>query len=180
MNGGRQSFEFSSVDGRHGVQIPVVIPASMNPAPKELGEVLDPEWLSRALDRRFPGCEILGTQIVEIQQTIATKVRFEAEYREPGNPPAPVHLCVKGYFHDEGRRRIGAGVSETSFYRGYGGTGLRLRVARCLYAGIDERSGQAMVIMEDLVHLGAHFLTALSPYSAAQTAATLDQLALLH
>jgi len=152
----------------------------MNPAPGELDEVLDPSWLSRALDRRFPGCEVSGTEIVEIQQTIATKVRFKVDYREQGNPAAPTHLCVKGYFHDEGRRRAGAGVAETSFYREYGGTGLRLRVASCVYTGVDERSGLAMVIMEDLVHLGAHFLTALSPYSAGQAAATLDQLALLH
>ncbi|HLG68511.1 MAG TPA: phosphotransferase [Acidimicrobiales bacterium] len=153
--------------------------AGPSPAPQELAEVLDPGWLSWALGHRHPGCEVAGTAVVETLQTVATKVRFVVDYHRPGDPPAPAALCVKGYFHEEGRRRPGAGIVETSFYRELAAS-VRARVAPCVYTGIDGTTGHGIVVMEDLVRAGARFLTALSPYSVDQAAATLDQLARLH
>ena len=66
---------------------------------------------------RHPACEMAGTTVVETLRTVATKVRFTVDCRDPGNPPAPSALCVKGCFHEEGRRRPGAGEVETAFYR---------------------------------------------------------------
>ncbi len=152
--------------------------ASPSPAPDELEVVLSPEWLNTALSTRFPGIEITSTTVTETLQTMATKVRFDVEYAN-APPDAPGAFCIKGYFGvGEGYRKT-AGLGETRFYRELAST-LSVRVPPCHYTGIDPDTGHALIIMEDLVASGNHFLTALSPYSVDQTAATLDQLAQLH
>ena len=131
-----------------------------------------------ALSPRFPGIEIASTTVTETLQTMATKVRFDVEY---ANAPAdaPGAFCIKGYFGvGEGYRKA-AGLGETRFYQDLAST-LSVRVPPCHYKGIDPDTGHSLIIMEDLVASGHTFLTALSPYSVDQTAATLDQLARLH
>jgi hypothetical protein len=150
-----------------------------SPAPRHLEDVLDPSWLSGALGASYRGCRVHDATIVETQRTIATKTRFTISYDNPGDPPAPDALCVKGYFHEEGWRRPGAGEVEAQFYRNAASM-VGARVAHSVYVGIDQKTRSAVVIMQDLVAAGATFLTALSPYTVDQTAATLDQLALLH
>jgi thiamine kinase-like enzyme len=149
-----------------------------SPAPDELEEVLSADWLSAALAPQFPGIEVASTTVTETLQTMATKVRFDVEY---SNAPAdaPAALCVKSYFGVGERYRATAGLGETLFYRELAST-LSVRVPPCLYKGIDPDTGNALIIMEDLVASGHTFLTALSPYTVDQAAATLDQLAQLH
>jgi hypothetical protein len=144
-----------------------------------LEEVLDPAWLSRALGETHKGCQVRETTVVETLRTIATKTRFAVTYDDPGTPAAPDALCVKGYYHEEGWRRPGAGEVEALFYR-HAASRVGARVAPCVYVGLDEETRDGMVIMRDLVDAGATFLTALSPYSVEQAAATLDQIAQLH
>jgi hypothetical protein len=149
-----------------------------SPAPDELEVVLSPEWLNAALAPRFPGIEIASTTVTETLQTMATKVRFDVEY-DHAPDDAPGAFCIKGYFGvGEGYRKT-AGLGETRFYRELAST-VSVRVPPCHYTGIDPDTGHALIIMEDLVASGNTFLTALSPYSVDQTAATLDQLAQLH
>jgi aminoglycoside phosphotransferase (APT) family kinase protein len=71
------------------------------------------------------------------------------------------------------------GQVEVRFYTELAGQ-LGVRVPRCVYAGIDPDSGHGMILMRDLKAAGSNFLTALSPYSVDQAAATLEQLALMH
>lgn len=148
-------------------------------APLDLEEMLDPAWLTAALSERHPGVEVASVAVTETLQTIATKVRFRVEYW--GDVPAsvPRAFCVKGYFHPEFRSSAGGGQVEVRFYRDLAAS-LPIRVPPCVYTGIDEGTGHGIVVMEDLVAAGATFLTALSPYTADQAAATLDQLARLH
>ncbi|WP_261566569.1 ecdysteroid 22-kinase family protein [Frankia gtarii] len=140
--------------------------------------MLSPDWLSAALSPRFPGVEVASTTVTETLQTMATKVRFDVEYAN-ATVEAPPALCVKSYFGVGQRYRATAGLGETKFYRELAST-LSVRVPLCLYTGIDSDTGNALIVMEDLVASGHTFLTALSPYTVEQAAATLDQLAQLH
>ncbi len=149
----------------------------VSPAPLDLGVVCSPEWLDAVLAPRFPGVRVAGTTVVEELRTVATKVRFRVSYKD--NPAgAPEALCVKGYFapHSEG---AAAGLVEARFYATTAPL-LPLRVPQCVHAGVDPQTDHGLVLMEDLVAGGCTFLTALSPYTADQTAATLEQIARLH
>ena len=161
--------------GPRGMPMPDI---AANAAPDDLTMVLSPAWLSSALSTHFPGIEVESVQVTETLQTMATKVRFDVEYVD-APVGAPRALCVKGYFGSGVGYRSTAGLGETKFYRELAST-LSVRVPPCFYTGIDESTGQAIIIMEDLVTSGSTFLSALSPYRVDQAASTLDQLARLH
>src|SRR5438067_1508360 len=52
-----------------------------NPAPLELDAVLDPSWLTEALDLTDDVTEV---EVVEVLRTVATKVRFRAATKSGG------------------------------------------------------------------------------------------------
>jgi hypothetical protein len=150
-----------------------------DPAPLSLATVLSPEWLSRALSGAHDEPVTVKTvEVVETLKTIATKVRFAVTY-EGSQPSLPSSFCIKGYFDPVGPARMNAGLTETLFYRELAAD-LDIRVPPCLYTGIDDATGHAIFIMQDLVSTGSVFLTALSPYTPEQARGTLDQLARLH
>ena len=150
----------------------------MNPAPLERDTVLSPAWLDAVLGSRFPGTRVAGTQVVEELATVAVKIRFRVDYE--ANPAgAPEGFCVKGYFAPDHDQFAAGGLVEAGFYA-EAAPHLKLRVPPCVHAGIDPETRHGLILMEDLVAGGCTFLTAMSPYSVDQTAATLEQLALLH
>jgi aminoglycoside phosphotransferase (APT) family kinase protein len=164
-----------------------------NPAPVARDVALSPAWLSRALGTSFPGVAVRGSAVVEVLRTVATKIRFTIELDDPGDAASPVAipptslpptalpptaLCVKAYFDREEQGYAG-GETEGAFYREMAAT-LAVRTPTCLYVGTDPSNGHTLVLMKDLTAEGARFLTALTPYSVDQAAATLDQLAMLH
>jgi Phosphotransferase enzyme family len=152
-------------------------PVDQSPAPLELDAVLNPAWLSNALSTRFPGVVVGATDVTEQITTMATKVRFHVTYEHQAG--APSDLCVKGYFAGPGRERPSMGLKETLFYEQLAAR-LPVRVPDCVYGGTDEATGHSIIIMEDLVAKGCRFLSALSPYSPAQVAGSLQQLAAMH
>jgi aminoglycoside phosphotransferase (APT) family kinase protein len=155
-----------------------VVSATDSPAPLDLDAVLEPGWLSSALTPRYPGVRVTATSVVEELTTIASKVRFRVDYAG-ARGRAPGALCVKGYFAPQSAQFASLGQTEARFYSEVA-PWLPVRVPPCLHTGIDPQSGHGLIIMEDLVAAGCTFLTALSPYSVDQAAATLEQLALLH
>ena len=150
----------------------------VSPAPLDLDEVLSPTWLDHTLGVRFPGTRVAGTSVTEDLRTIATKVRFDVAY--DANPAgAPAALCVKGYFGPDRAGFVSLGQMEARFYSEIA-PHLSVGVPPCVHTGIDPDTGHGLILMEDLVAGGSTFLTALSPYSVDQAAATLEQLARLH
>lgn len=155
---------------------------SPSAAPMELDEVLSARWLQFALSGVRPGGRISSVEVVETQTTVATKVRFTVRWSgAAADDPAASAFCVKAGFGplSDGHRRGGAFLTEGYFYRDLAAA-VPVRVPRCVYAGIDERTRQSVIVMEDLVARGARFLSALEPYSLEQTAQTLGELAKLH
>lgn len=151
---------------------------SFDAVPASIDVVLDGAWLSRALGRRHAGCRVASVAVRGTRSTVASKHFIEVGYTDPGDPPAPAHLCVKGYFEDA-ERRAPAGRSEARFYRDWAPT-ISTRVPDCSYVGMDEQTGASVLILEDLRASGATPLDALHHFTPDLSAATLSQLADLH
>jgi hypothetical protein len=154
---------------------------SFSPAPLDLDTVLDARWLSMALSQGRDPVEVTGFNVVETLGPSALKIRLVVDFA--GAPPAgmPRELCIKGIFDPklEAWLKSGAQQAEANFYA-FCAPRLGVRVPRSFYAGFDPETMGGMVIMEDLVVRGAHFLSALSPYTPEQASQSLDQLARLH
>ncbi|ADP82142.1 phosphotransferase family protein [Pseudofrankia inefficax] len=147
--------------------------------PDDLSEVLSPRWLSEALGTRFPGIEVTAVVPGPVVSRVSTNARFRVECAGGTPDGLSPYLCAKGYFGDVGRPARPAGVPETSFYRDLAGrTGVR--TLRSVFADVDTRTGQNIVITEDVVAEGATFLDGLTDCTPDQVADSLDQLATLH
>jgi hypothetical protein len=151
----------------------------LSPAPLDTHVVLSPEWLEFALSSRYPGIRVGSASVVDEFTTVATKARFRVDYEANPGDAAPTGLCVKAYFKQAGTSIVTAGKSEAAFYASVAPR-LDIEVPPCVYTGVDPETGHGLVIMIDLIAAGCTFLTALSPYSVDQAAATLEQLARLH
>ena len=140
--------------------------------PKTLEQVLDPVWLSTALE-----APVRAVEQVELIRTVATKVRFLAHMAD-GSSRA---LCLKGLLDvDEMTARGGPTmVREADFY-GFVAAEVDVRVPRHVCSVIDREGQQAVVIMRDLIADGARFCSALEPFTAQHASASLDQIARLH
>lgn len=154
---------------------------TFNPAPVVLETVLDPVWLSRALSCNGQTIEVESVDIVDQFGPSATKVRMNLGYSPEYPNELPASICLKGFFGEDAAKYLSSDAQwcETNFYRQCA-KALPLRLPRCLYAGVDDKTRAGIILMEDLISAGARFLTALEPYSTQQAASSLDQLALLH
>ncbi len=150
----------------------------MHPAPTDHEVALSPEWLSAAFQTAYPGAEISHVTPVGEFTTLATKVTLQLEYTA-APPGAPASVFLKGFFGEYGEARAWIGEPEARFFSELAPM-LDLRMPRAVYAGVDPANHHGIVILHDLVAEGAEFLTALSPYSTDQVAATLGELAKLH
>lgn len=140
--------------------------------PKTWEQALDPKWLATVLGR-----EVADVTVVEIIKTVATKIRFAVGFAD-GTQGA---YCLKGLLDvDEMTSRGGPTmVREADFYRVIASQ-VDVRVPACVAPVIDREAQQAVVIMRDLIAEGAHFCSALEPFTADQVAASLSQIARLH
>ena len=141
--------------------------------PTTLEAALDPAWLSAAL-----GQQIARTETVEVIRTVATKARFLAH---PADGGAALALCLKGLLDGDDTIRMGGStmVKEADFY-GQIAAGVKVQVPHCVTSVIDRENQQALVIMRDLIAEGATFCSALDPFTVAEAAASIAQIAALH
>jgi hypothetical protein len=149
------------------------------PVPDSLEQALSPQWLTVALQPRFPGIEVSAVVPGPVVDRISTNARFSVECA--GGVPAGLSpaLCVKGYFNEIGRAARYVGAPEAFFYRDLAAvTGVR--TLHSVYADIDPATQHGVVITEDVVSQGGTFLDGNSPYTPDQTAQTLTQFARLH
>ncbi len=146
------------------------------PIPTTAGEVLDPEWLSVALDDLEPEDHIVEVHTVDSSKTLAEKIRFRATVEGPDGHHRIKAYCVKAHLDDSPVNTL---MSEARFYRDLSSL-VDIRTPRAYYTGIDETTGQAMVIMDDVIGTGGKFLSAETPYSLSTARDSLGQLAGLH
>ena len=149
------------------------------PVPDSLEQALSPQWLTAALQERFPGVEICAVVPGPVVDRISTNARFVIECADGVPDGLPSALCVKGYFNEIGRAACYVGAPEAGFYRDLVvATGVR--TLNSVYADIDPETRHGVVITEDVVAQGGTFLDGNSPYTADQTAQTLAEFARLH
>lgn len=146
---------------------------TLSPAPTVLDDILEPGWLSAALE-----LPVVGVRVTEVLKTVATKVRFHIDIE---GQPEGQDLCLKGFFDEDPLppSRARSTQNEVRFYTEVAPT-LDVNVPVRRYAAIDERSGHGLLIMDDVVAAGGRFLNALDPYSPEQARSSLDQIAALH
>jgi Phosphotransferase enzyme family len=147
--------------------------------PDSLEELLTTEWLSAALGRRYPGIKVTDVTPGPVISRVSTNARFTIQC-EGGVPEGlSPNLCAKGYFGETGRQYRSAGTSEALFYRDLVDS-IPVRTLRSVYADVDPSTGHGVVLTEDVAVHGATFLDGREPYSREQTAASLEQYAILH
>jgi Ecdysteroid kinase-like family len=149
------------------------------PLPTELDHALSPEWLSVALGQRFPGIEVTGVTVGEIDCRVSTNALFTIECAGGVPEGLSPHLCIKGYFGEEGAPYAHIGEGEARFYSGMS-EAIGVRTLRAPFAVADPETGAGIFITEDVVIEGGEFLSSLSPYSIEQTAQSLTEFARLH
>jgi hypothetical protein len=142
-------------------------------------EQITPEWLGTALSA--PGREVVvrDASTTGVVSGTATKVLLDVVYASGGDE-LPSRLCVKGGFVPEMLAFMAPGYqAEARFYRDVApllGEGL----AACHFAGVDDDSGQGIVILDDLATQGAAFCDAREPLSVDLAGAALALLARWH
>ena len=144
--------------------------------PTTLEAVLDPEWLGQVLDDIGDDDRIVGVEEVDSSKTLATKVRFRLTLERADGARQTRAYCVKAHLDGSPGADI---LSEARFY-GELAPRLDVRSPRAYYTAVDDAAQQAIIIMDDVVANGGHFLSARTPYSLATTRDTLGQLARLH
>ena len=141
-----------------------------------LDGVLDPEWLSEALDDIGAGDRIVDVEEVDSSKTLAQKVRFRLTVERADGVRETRAYCVKAHLDGSPGTDL---LSEAPFYAELA-LRLDVRVPRAYYCAVDHSAEQAMVIMDDVVANGGHFLSAFTPYSLGTARDSLGQLARLH
>jgi hypothetical protein len=147
--------------------------------PHTLEEVLSPDWLTPALNPRFPGIEITAVTPGPVISRISTNARFRIECAGGTPDGLSPDLCAKGYFSEAGRAFRHVGEAEACFYRDIAAS-TGMRTLRSVYAEVDPATRHGVVITEDVVAQGATFLDARSGYTPEQAASSLEELAKLH
>jgi hypothetical protein len=148
--------------------------------PESLAELLTPQWLSSALQARYPGTVVTGLTAGPVATRISTNAFFEIETAgsPPGKPPS--RLCAKGYFRDTGNWPYRtAGEAEGYFYRDLA-EAVGVRTLPRVYADVDPDTKHGVVITADIVADGASFVDPLQARSPTQVAESLDHYADLH
>jgi hypothetical protein len=150
------------------------------PLPRQINQ-LTPQWLTGALDERFPGISVNTMENVQIIHGTSTKIRVKVSYEQyPGPNGPPTTLCIKGGFDDRLREFKFLPTlyqSEGNFFR-HLAPKLTVPLMRCWYADAEE--GQGIVIFDDLVAKGATFPRPVRPWSIDRVKSALETLATLH
>ncbi|MGF6479056.1 aminoglycoside phosphotransferase family protein [Paraburkholderia sp. JPY419] len=144
-------------------------------------EEITPSWLTSALAQSHEGVAIESLAIDDVMYGTATKVRVRLAYNARGRELGmPESLIVKGGFVPE-YRDLNAYIYEyeARFFKEVHPC-LLANVPACFYAETDSRSGQSIVILEDLRSRQVEFCRVQRPLTFAQAAANLDAQARWH
>ena len=111
---------------------------AFSPAPIDVEEVLNAEWLSAALSEGREPVRVRAFEVVETLGPSALKIRIKLDF--DGAPPAdvPDRICIKGIFDRALTQWLASGAqqAEANFYRILAPR-LSVRVPRALYSGFD-------------------------------------------
>ena len=146
--------------------------------PRTLDEAIDPAWLGEALAPGAGAGAVAQVQVTEVVKAMASKVRIGVRFAD--EPERVHHYCLKAFLDSDLDLQSTGEVTtrESNFYTRIA-PHLSMRVPACPAVVTDE-SGQAIMIMEDIIAKGGSFCDTLQPLTVEQARETLDQLARLH
>src|SRR5687768_14779310 len=112
--------------------------AGFDPVPDQISDLLDPGWLTRALDLVGAGEAVTAVERTDGSRTVAEKVHFTVTVDGPGGPH--VHpLVAKGHFGDG----FNSLATEAHAYRDLlPHVAVRTPVAH--HAGVDDEGGRGL------------------------------------
>lgn len=154
--------------------------------PREIGQI-SAEFLTAALQARFPGIAVKGFRIPHVHHGFTTIVRLELELDEAGEASGlPATIILKGGFEPQtrgiaGEFAIGPFMMEVGAYRNLPDLGLNM--PDCYFAEFDlDRSEgpQIILLMEDLALRDVRFGHGLVPHSVEQVRRRLSAVAAFH
>lgn len=146
--------------------------------PETLEGALDPEWLGAALAPYSGGAAVQDVQFTELVQAMAAKARIAVTFAS--EPDRQHHFCVKGFLDtDIDRRSAGAVTTREALFYSRIAPHTSMRVPACP-AVVTDASGQAIMIMEDVIANGGRFCDTHNPFTVQQAQDTLEQVARLH
>lgn len=144
------------------------------PIPGTIEQATDKKWLSAALAPVSGGDPVDSVEVNVASDKMASIVRIAVRF---ANQTERVqNLCLKSFF---GWERDPTTIREARFYSDIS-PHISMRVPKYANAVIDIEAEKCVLIMEDVLASGARFRSVLDPFTADETAETLDQLARLH
>jgi Phosphotransferase enzyme family len=151
----------------------------MSVVPDTLDEALSPQWLTSALEPRFPGIVVSKVVPGPVVDRVSTNACFTIECAGGVPEGLSADLCVKGYFNEEARNIRFVGEPEACFYRDLADES-GVRTLRSVYADFDPTTRHGVVITENAIAAGGVFLDAASDFTPDQAANSLGEFARLH
>lgn len=119
---------------------------------QSLDEVLQPTHLSAVLGERHPGVGVESARPLDVGHGVATRTAVELTYAPGADAGLPTRMFLKAGFEGEATAHLlasGLFLREARFYRDVA-PGLPVATPRCFYAGLDETTGQGVLLLEDL------------------------------
>ena len=142
---------------------------------------IDAPWLENALTARHPGVHVDSVEIMARAEVTNNHAWLRVRYAEPAG--APESLFCKLLPEEPARRaaiaQTGMGLREARFYDMLAPL-LRFRVPRAHAVRYDEKSGDFVLLLEDLKLSGCTVSTGPESVSPDAAAAALEDLAELH
>jgi hypothetical protein len=145
--------------------------------PQSIDEALDPQWLSAMLAPISGGAPVIEVEVAELIRTTASKVRIKVRFADA--PDRTHAFCIKSMFDPDGKSGGTTDVREANFYRDIAPR-ITTRVPGVPTAAIAPDGARAVLIMNDMIEEGVTFCSALQPFTAADAALSLEQIARLH
>lgn len=154
---------------------------SRSPAlPADPSEVT-PEWLSQALDERFPGTRVASVEVLEIHHGTNSNARLGVRYA--GESALPETFFLKMLPLDPERRatinKTGMGRREALFYRNLADE-ICMRVPRPYVAQLHESDGSFVLLLEDLESTTCRLADPVAGISVEQASNAMRDYAELH
>ncbi len=142
---------------------------------------ITPEWLSRALQTRYPGTEVTRADAGRTIHGSGTKVRLLLEYNDAGHAHRlPPTMWVKAGYEPHSDMIRNSYVGEKDFYRRVGRTGGLVNAPYCYYGGTDAATGCTLLLLEDLLARNATFGLATKPLDVETVDRALAMMASYH
>ena len=143
------------------------------------------EWLTAALQERFPGVVVATVQVTEFIGFKPNKVIVTVEYSQTANTiEPPKSFLLKGAFRDvEGKHAFSEmDLGLTMELASYAEVLPRIDATRpeCFWVGMDEVSGVGAMLLEDLSPTGARFLKDEWSLDRAQAVAFVEAMGRFH